>query len=164
MKLQVFGKLRLINENDKQVYTAPLSLLIATYIVMEHQGKIKREELYEIFFPMKPDCPDNFNAVSKTIYEQLWQYGISARYSKENPYTINHDDSDNLESAHKQLEAYEILKKYTFISENTWKYQLSDKFEKYIYKIREIDRNDEKKYTKRIIKTVSTQIDEMSIF
>jgi len=64
MKLQVFGKLRLIYGNDKSITTS-FSLLIISYIVIEHQGKINREDLYELFNPMEPNCPKNFNESSK---------------------------------------------------------------------------------------------------
>jgi hypothetical protein len=160
MKLQVFGKLRLVNGNDKP-YTAQLGLLIATYIVMEHQGKIKPEDLYDIFYPMEPICPDNFNVVSKKIYEQLWQYGILARYSKEKPYTINHDYSDNLESAHEQLEAYNVIQEPEKISDNTYNYKLSDKFDNYLDKFRGNYHNNYKNKRINIRKTVSKQIDDI---
>lgn len=162
MKLQVFGKLRLVNGNDKP-YTAQLGLLIATYIVMEHQGKIKREDLYDIFYPMEPICPDNFNVVSKKIYEQLWKYGISA-YSKEKIHTINHDDSDNLESAHEQLEACNVIQEPEKISDNTYNYKLSDKFDNYLDKFRSKYNKDYKEEKIKRRKTVSTQIDTIRKF
>ncbi|WP_069470896.1 NACHT domain-containing protein [Candidatus Marithrix sp. Canyon 246] len=160
MKLQVFGKLRLVNGNDK-AYTAQLGLLIATYIVMEHQGKIDREYLCDIFYPMKPTCPDNFNTISKQIYEELWRYSISARYNKEKPYSINHHDvSDNLESAHEQLKDYDVIKNATLIN-NTWNYKLSDKFDNYLYNLRNFDENECKIKT---IKKVSENISNIRKF
>jgi hypothetical protein len=145
MKLQVFGKLRLVNGNDKS-YTAQLGLLIVTYIVMEHQGKIDREYLCDIFYPMEPICPDDFNADSKNIYQQLWKYGISA-YSKDKLYTINHDVNDNLKLANEQLKAYEIITSYMQISNSTCYYKLSDKFDNYLYNLRNFDENECKNKT-----------------
>ncbi len=144
MKLQVFGKLRLINGNDKH-HTAPLSLLIATYIIIEHQGKIKREDLYEIFFPTKPNCPDNFNAISKQIYEQLWKNTIS----------INHDISKNLASAHQQLKDYDVIKNATQINDNTWNYELSSKFDKYLHRFRRTEKQQKALINKKVSEHIS---------
>jgi hypothetical protein len=72
-KLEVFGKpqLTLIDTNQHETFTTALPLLIATYVVLEHQGEAKRERVYEIFFPMKPISPEGFSECSKMIYEKL---------------------------------------------------------------------------------------------
>jgi len=92
IKLKIFGTPQLV---DTDQYTAlkteTFPLLMAIYVVVEHQGKVKSEKLRQIFFPMAPVCPKNFCENSKVIYEKLWEKVIDEKPPEGRKFNLNCD-------------------------------------------------------------------------
>ncbi|RKZ72690.1 MAG: hypothetical protein DRR19_31835, partial [Candidatus Parabeggiatoa sp. nov. 1] len=173
VKLEVFGQPRLIDTNNQNVspVTASLPLLIATYVVLKHKDEAERETVRKIFFPMGPDCPEDFDEACKIIYEKVWEYGRTTSI-KGKKYSINEKDlpsslaQDEIQSACKQLQAYEVLQAYDVIKnpkpqDKPLTYQLSSKLEHYLSGFRNDDGKDKKL---RIQKTFSAHVEAIRKF
>jgi hypothetical protein len=132
-----------VSKNERhQTFTTAFPLLIAAYVVVEHEGEVKREKVYEVFFPMAPVYPDFFSKLSQVIYEKLWEYGKSEQQSP-----IIHiarlelkifSDSE-LESACLELKDYCVIEFHQLKDEglNCW---LTPQFKKHLSGFRNDDK------------------------
>jgi len=172
IKLEVFGESKLIDTNQRNApLTASLPLLIAAYVVIEHQGEVKRERAHQIFFPMKPVSPENFYQASKIIYEKFWEYGKSSLASGDK-YSIDHknikaelpDDltqyAQEIKSTCIELKNYCVIENY-HLQDNSLDCWLSSSFKKYLSDLNDPKKDDKKQ---RIRKTFSEHIGRLRKF
>lgn len=131
MKLKVFGKPHIAVDNQHP-FTTALPLLIAAYIIVEHRGEAKREDVYDLFFPATPIYPA---ATGKLLYAQIWEQATATK----DPVTLDIDctslgissDTD-ITTACRELKDYQIIERFQLLKNNGIKCQLTESFRKYL--------------------------------
>ncbi len=153
--LSVFSE-PMLKLNGKTVPVPPFPLLIAAYVIIEHQGETQKGyEVQNLFFPVEPVCPESFSELSKILYGKFWE---SSRYvQQENKvYKIRKEYIDEsltererglLNNLIQNRATLEQLKEYTVLAEETLsndRYLLTEHFGRHIKNF-ELSFNHEKK-------------------
>ncbi len=137
--LSVFGEAKLL-QGEETVLTAPLPLLIAAFVVIEHNGEAaSREAVFQYFFPQEPIAPNAFSKLSQVIYQQLWRH---LALSPSNPMLYLTTDflqeqtgqvlsKSHFQRAHVQLEDYAIIEQ-ALQKEQGYQYRVDSRLQRYL--------------------------------
>jgi hypothetical protein len=137
--LSVFGAPRL-TQGEHVLLTAPLPMLIATYVVIEHNGEAaERNDIRRVFFPQEADAPAVFSVPARRIYEALWAHLAQAPSA---PALWLGDDCLGeeagqalsnilLQNAHTQLQEYAIIER-AVREKQGFRYWPDNRFQRYL--------------------------------
>jgi len=137
--LSVFGAPCLV-QGQKVLLSAPLPLLLAAYVVIEHQGEAaERDEIRRVFFPQAAEPPEEFSALARTVYAHLWAHLAQAPNmptlwladaSLRRVAGANFSDAF-IQDAHAQLQEYAIIERAVQEAQG-FRYWPDSRFQRYL--------------------------------
>ena len=139
--LKVFGPPALLNESDGQTLEcSPLSLLLAAYVILKHQGEMPRDAARQTFYPLQPQAPAAFSPTACRLYKALWERGKVHDKDKDEPLRTcvlretegSAANTGELADAHTQLRECRIITAANRKDED-WSYELHPKFSFYLH-------------------------------
>lgn len=135
--INTFGKPDLLNDETQEMLGCPpLSLLIAAYVAIEHQGCASTEQIYRLFLPDAPHPVEVFAPLANAVYAQLWHYGVTQGSQWNGRCRLLHEGValDELQQAQQQLHTYKVIESVSQ-DKHAGLYEVTPRFKKQVSKL-----------------------------
>lgn len=143
LTLSVFGSPCIQTNTKENSLTAPLPVLIASYVVIEHQGEAQnREDVCHLFYPIDFEAPSTFEPLTQNLYQHFWRMLTEAQTETTSLFVRDEilqgkeekmPSSKVIQNAHQQLLDYAIIEKVEQ-TEGGWRYYPNKQLIKYLNK------------------------------